>query len=221
MLWLMSLAMLLATPARGAAKPHVIAFGKWMTAKLAEPAESGAAELKIRGLIVDGHLKEFTIGLPHDVTEQVFVVRRMVRLNDVLPGDAQASPRWIWQPAGWLLVDRRSGRISPANLPNFEPFTSEAVWFRDYAAYCGTSGDGQKLYAMVVQLGHRKPILAKVLSEGKVGSARQAQCAAPAWQRQPVRVTFPLGDNDRFTFSVREFAVTIPGDEGADDGDGN
>ena len=38
-------------------------------------------EIKVRALFVDTRLKEYTIGLPHDVTDRLFVVRRAYRLN--------------------------------------------------------------------------------------------------------------------------------------------
>jgi len=65
-------------------------------------------------------------------------------------------------------VDRITGRASPINLPEFDPFYSKAAWYRDYIAYCRLSDDGKNLYAMVAQLGRRKPILKK-------GSGRRAR----------------------------------------------
>ncbi len=44
-------------------------------------------ELKIRALLVDGVLKEWTTGDAHDVTDRSFVVRRVIKVNDALPGD--------------------------------------------------------------------------------------------------------------------------------------
>src|SRR5580700_6594642 len=50
-------------------------------------AQSGEDALKIRALLVDGVLKEWTTGDSHDVTDRSFVVRRVIRLNDALPTD--------------------------------------------------------------------------------------------------------------------------------------
>ena len=50
-------------------------------------AVAGESELKIRALLVDGVLREWTTGESHDVTDRSFVVRRGLRLNDTLPGD--------------------------------------------------------------------------------------------------------------------------------------
>ena len=61
-------------------------------------------DLKIRALVVDGQVKEWTTGDAHDVTDRSFVVRRVLRLNDSLPGEKQGH--WVWQRGPWLLVDR-------------------------------------------------------------------------------------------------------------------
>ena len=54
--------------------------------KAGDPAGAAASEdaLKIRALVVDGVLKEWTTGDAHDVTDRSFVVRRVIRLNDAL-----------------------------------------------------------------------------------------------------------------------------------------
>jgi hypothetical protein len=76
--------------------------------------------------------------LPHEVTERLFVVRRIFRVNDSLLEDSGA-PRWQWQRGGWMLGDRSNGRISPVVLPEFDHYYSIASWYQDYAAYCGIS----------------------------------------------------------------------------------
>lgn len=186
-------------------KPHVIAFGKWMSVKTldADGAENEDA-IKIRALIVDGRVKEFSTGAAHDVTDHLFVVRRVFRVNDSLPQDA--APRWQWQVGGWLMVDRVSGRVSVANLPEFDAAYSEASWYRDYAAYCGVSDDGKKSYAMVAQLARRKPVLKKALAE-KISDG-DAVCPEPVWQRSPARVSFEMG-TDKQTFAIRGHVVDV------------
>jgi len=77
------------------------------------------------------------------------VVRRAFRVNDALPGDTATASGWVWQRGGWLLVDRSTGQISAIALPEFDPYHSVASWFRDYAAYCGVSDDGKKVFAIV------------------------------------------------------------------------
>jgi hypothetical protein len=112
---------------------------------------------------VDGKLKEFTIGSPHEIAERLFVVRRAFRVKDTLPDEA--TPRWLWQRGGWVLVDRVTGRITPLNLPEFDAYRSIASWYRDYVAYCGVSDDNQKLYALVMELRRGKPVLKKELRD--------------------------------------------------------
>jgi hypothetical protein len=130
-------------------KPHVISFGKWTAAKWYVGPQAKALDVKIRALYVDTRLKEYTTGMPHEVTDRLFVVRRMFRLNDTLPSEGAATTKWTWERGGWLLVDRVTGRVSQLTLPEFDSFYSTPSWYRDYVAYCGVSDDGKKLFAMV------------------------------------------------------------------------
>lgn len=173
-----------------AARSHQIAFGPWLNVKLfVGPEADRVQSIKIRSLNVDGRSREFTIGLPHEVTDKMFVVRRVFRMNDALTN----HPEWKWQRDGWVIVDRTSGRISKLNLPDFDPFYSTVSWFRDYAAYCGVS-DAQRVYAVVTQLGQRKPVLRTYIGPAKNNDQPDSECAAPTWQKEPVRVTFePTG----------------------------
>ena len=170
------------------------------------PRQTGKARptaVKIRPLYVDGRTKEFTIGVAHDVTERIFVVQRIYRMNDSLP--QQPGPtQWKWQRGGWLLVDRASGKVQQLALAEFDPDSSAVNWFRDYAAYCGISDDGQKFFAVIVQIARRKPLLKK--SIGDATDSRSA-CAPPVWYRDPVRVTFAPTPEQKLTFSVKSRAV--------------
>jgi hypothetical protein len=143
---------------------------------------------------VDGALKEWTTGDAHDVTDRSFVVRRVIRLNDALPGDRQGQ--WVWQRGPWLLVDRVTGRVTALKLPDYDPGVSQVVWFRDYGAYCGITASGKSLYALVAQVAARKPVLAKKLSAFDAENHPNPVCAQPDWQREPLRVIFhPAGRN--------------------------
>ena len=206
----LSLVLLLATQAPAAPKPHVIAFGKPISVKCyTEPDETKTVDLKVRPLYVDTRLKEYTTGSPHEITDRLFVVRRAFRLNDNLPQESTSPPRWRWQTSGWLLVDRVTARVSPLSLPNFDPLYSNATWYRDYIAYCSISDDGKKRYAIVAQLGRRKPVVKKLL-EGPPGTTvLDSGCAPPAWQRQPTRVTFEPQEGQKLTFSLRGHSVDI------------
>jgi len=85
---LLSLILLLHLPAMAATKTHTVAFGKWTTIKwMIGSNEDQPIDLRIRALLIDGHAKEYTVGTPHDITERIFVVRRVFRLNDALPED--------------------------------------------------------------------------------------------------------------------------------------
>src|SRR5579864_3696224 len=114
---LLLLGMFFTRMAHSAAKTHVIAFGKWMTVSWdgGSGADGKAPTIRIRALIVDGRVKEYVLGASHEVTERLFVVHRVFRVNDGLPEDS--APRWVWQRGGWLLVDRATGRVSAVNLP--------------------------------------------------------------------------------------------------------
>lgn len=193
-----------------AAKVHIIAFGKWTSVQtLDADGEDNAKPIKIRALLVDGRVKEYSTGAAHEVTDRLFVVRRTFRVNDGLPEDA--APRWQWQLGGWLLVDRVTARVSVANLPEFDAAYSTASWYRDYAAYCGISDDGKKSYAIVAQLARRKPILKKALSEK--ASDDGALCPAPVWQRGPARVSFEPVSGEKQTFAIRGHVVDVVSDE--------
>ena len=109
------------------------------------PSEDKTVDITVRALYVDTKLKDFTTGDAHDVTDREFVIRRAYRINDALPEDLHKTPKWLWQRGGWLLVDRVSGKISLVKLPDFDPFYSEVSWYRDYAAYCGITSNGERL----------------------------------------------------------------------------
>jgi hypothetical protein len=201
--------------AGAAAKVHVVSFGKWTLVQWLPGAGSEKDKplaLKVRGLIVDGQIKEYVLGPAHEVTERLFVVRRAFRVNDSLP--EESTPRWQWQRGGWLLVDRVTGRVSVLTLPEFDVFSSAVSWYRDYAAYCGVSDDGKKIDAIVAQLSRRKPVLKKALSEGGVpeDSAPDSVCVVPAWQRGPVRVSFEATGAAKQTFAIRGHVVDMVND---------
>jgi hypothetical protein len=195
-------------------KPHVIAFGKWTSAKWPNATGQKLLDLKVRPLFVDTRLKEYTTGSPHELTDRLFVVRRAFRVNDALPSEnAGANPtHWQWQRGGWLLVDRVTGRVSQLNLPEFDPFYSTASWYRDYIAYCGVSEDGRKLFAVVAQVGRRKPILKKDAGEPAGDDDPDSECPPPVWERTPIRVTFQPDEDQKLVFSIRSRVVDVVND---------
>lgn len=210
--------LLLTTGAAAAPKVHVITFGKWTSVPwFAGDDETKPVMLKMRPLVVDGRVREFFAGSPHEVTDRLFVVRRVFRVNDSLPEEPGPS-RWQWHRGGWLLVDRVTGRISSVNLSEFDAFYSAGIWYRDYVAYCGVSDDGKKIYAIVAQLTRRKPVLKKILSEAGLpdDAAPDSACAAPRWQRAPVRVTFEAPGSNQ-TFSIRGHVADLVNDADEDE----
>jgi hypothetical protein len=208
------LAILWAGRAEGnaASKSHVISFGKWTSAKWPNATGQKLLDIKVRALFVDARLKEYTTGGPHEVTDRLFVVRRVFRVNDALPSANTNLPSWQWQRGGWLVVDRLTGRVSQLNLPEFDPFYSTASWYRDYIAYCGVSDDGKKLYAVVAQVGRRKPILKKDAGEPAGTDDPDSECPPPLWERTPMRVTFQPDDDQKLVFSIRSRVVDVVND---------
>ena len=214
--------------ALAATKPHIITFGKWITVQCFPQSSTGDTNdkpltLKVRPLLVDTHIKEFTLGLAHDVTDRLFVIRRAFRVNDSLPQEPTSPPHWQWQRGGWLLVDRTTAHISPINLPEFDVVYSAASWYRDYAAYCGISDDGKKIFAVVAQITRRKPVLKKLLDGASIAAVEtndalsDSACPVPAWQRAPARVTFEPAGALKQTFAVRGPVVDLASDSEEDE----
>jgi hypothetical protein len=213
-----------ATPPK---KPRVVVLGavkQVSYSKSGDPAGAGPEEttLKTRALLVDGRISEWTTGEAHDVTDRSFVVRRALRINDSLPGDtadgAKKLPEhWVWQRGPWLLVDRMTGRVTALKLPDYDPGASQIAWFRDYAAYCGVTATGKSLFAVVAQVGVRKPVLAKKLAAYDAVNHTWPVCATPEWQREPLKITFHPAGRDPATFDVvGGSAVLVEGDDDAE-----
>ena len=188
-----------------------------MVVKSPDASGKQMLEIRVRPLFVDSHLREHTTGSPHDITDRLLVVRRVLRMNDALPGETVAE--WQWHRGGWLLVDRLTGRISQLSLPDFDPFYSAASWYRDYAAYCGLSEDGKRLYAVVAQIGRRKPILKQALGDFSESNLPDSACPAPSWERAPARASFRPEHGQPLSFSVRGRVVEVVTDAEGEDED--
>jgi hypothetical protein len=211
-------ALLACMPAGAATKIHTVTLGKAIPVKLpVGPAEDKALDITVRPLIVDGQVKDYTTGDSHDVTDRQFVVRRAYRINDALPDEAHKAPKWLWQRGGWLLVDRKSGKAILLKLPDFDPLFSEVSWYRDYGAYCGITSSGDKVSAIVAEIGGKKSLFHKDLGKNPMGDTPENNCAMPVWARQPARVTFAPAGGEKFTISVSgRFADEMP-DNDSDD----
>lgn len=246
--WLVSAGLLIfnSTTAYAAArKGHTVVLGaarRVAYTKAGDPSGAAATdtELRIRALIVDGALKEWTTGDPHDVTDRSFVVRRVMRINDALPESAPAAvpaelktpeakvtphvvekaadgkPHWVWQRGPWLLVDRVTGHVTALKLPDYDQGVSQPVWFRDYAAYCGVTASGKSLYAVVAQIAVRKAVLSKKLSEWERGSPVTPACTAAEWQRDPLRVSFHPTGHDAVSFALAPGSAVLVEDASDD-----
>ncbi|MDR3726167.1 MAG: hypothetical protein P4K86_03900 [Terracidiphilus sp.] len=206
-------------------KVHIVVLGagkRVAYSKKGDPAgaASGEEALKIRPLIVDGVVKEWTSGDAHDVTDRSFVVRRVLRINDALPGDKQGPGdklgHWVWQRGPWLLVDRVNGHATALKLPDYDPGVSHVSWFRDYGAYCGLTASGKSLYAVVAQVAGRKPVLAKKLDAFDVQNHADPVCAVPDWQREPLQVTFHPTGKDAVSYNIVLGSAVLVEDSGDD-----
>jgi len=198
------LAIALAIPAWSAPKPHVVFLGKPQQVKVfARQDESRSIPISVRPLYVDTKLKDYTTGDAHEITDRQFVVQRAYHLNDSLPGDSSKQTKWIWQLGDWLLVDRVTGHVAQLRLPDFDTADSRVSWYRDYAAYCGTSDDGARWNAVVAQAGVRKALFRKELAKPSADSdLPAADCSLAKWERNPARVTFFPANGQRFTVNV-------------------
>ncbi|MGB8260931.1 MAG: hypothetical protein WCE75_11295 [Terracidiphilus sp.] len=206
-------------------KAHVVVLGAARRVHYSKAGDPAGArvdekELQIRALIVDGALKEWTTGEAHDVTDRSFVVRRALKLNDALPGDATAdakAPRqehWVWQRGPWLLVDRVTGRTVALKLPDYDPGVSQVAWFRDYGAYCGVTASGKSLYAVVAQVAARKAVLARKITGFDAESNPGSVCGVAEWQREPLRVTFHPAGRDAVSYEIVPGSAVLVEDAG-------
>lgn len=213
--------------AAGRVKPHTIGIGAGKRVSYgitSDPANAAPDEktLHVRPLIVDDKVKEWTTGEVHDITDRSFVVRRALRLNDALPGDK--GEHWVWQRGPWIMVDRVNGHVTPMKLPDYDPTVSQVVWFRDYAAYCGLNSGGHQLYAIVAQVGARRPILAKKIGQWTpVASTPDTPvapaCAKATWKRDPLRVVFtPAGAAEPMNFNLVGLSAVLVEDGDSDEG---
>jgi hypothetical protein len=202
-----------------ATKSHIVFVGSGKNVPYSATGDPAGAlpeekQLRVRPLLVDDKVREWTTGETHAITDRSFVVRRALRLNDSLPGDK--TERWIWQRGPWLMIDRVKGSVTALHLPDYDPAVSNVNWFRDYAAYCGLSASGKQLYAVVAQIAARKPVLAKKLSAWSPGESQLPACATAVWQREPLQVTFQPSGATAVSYSLVGLSAVL-----VEDGDGN
>ena len=213
--------MILASAIQGHAAPRkqTVILGaarKVPYSKAGDPAGAlpGEDALRIRALIVDSVVKDWTTGAAHDVTDRSFMVRRAIRLNDALPDDK--AGKWVWQRGPWVMVDRTTGRITALRLPDYDPGVSQVKWFRDYGAYCGLTSIGKSLYAAVAQVSVRRPVLAKKISAFNAAQMAAPVCDAPEWQHDPLRITFHPAGKDAVSYDFVPGSAVLIEDSGDD-----
>ena len=207
---------------RALPKVHTVTLGPSKHVPYTPPEASAAnkseeeSTLRVRALMVDGVQKEWTVGDVHDVTDRTFVIRRALRIDDSLPAEA---PKWTWQPGPWLMVDRVTGHITALHLPAFDPEVSEAVWFRDYAAYCGiaTTVRNGGLVAVVAELGSHKAVVQKVIGTWPQANAAHPVCVVSKWQRTPMRATIQATGGEAMTFDVVGLSSLVEDGEATED----
>ncbi len=207
-----------------APKTHTVALGAVRRVSYTQPDATPEAQInetstiKVRPLIIDGRQKDWTTGNSHDITDRTFAIRRALRINDALPADT--TPRWIWQPGPWITVDRVTGHITALHLPDFDPLVSEAIWFRDYAAYCGTAttAKGANLYVIVAQLGARRPVVQKLIGRWPQPDHPTPVCQPAKWERLPLQVAVQPTGGESVTYNVVGTSSIV---EEGDNDDGN
>lgn len=203
------------------AKPHSVALGAVRTVPYSVEGDPAGARpdetnLRVRPLVVDGKVKDWTTGEIHEITERSFVVRRAVRLNDALPTDH--AEHWVWQRGPWILIDRTGGKITALHLPDYDPSVSDVTWFRDLSAYCGLSASGKQLYAVVAQIAARKPVLSKKLSEWNPADHPTPACGTAVWQRSPLQISFSPTGAAPVSFDLVGSSAVLVEDGDADSG---
>ena len=212
-----------APPAKMATPPkmHAVALGPVRKVPYTPPDVDAADKtedtttLKVRPMSVDGFQREWTMGEIHEITDRSFAVRRVMRVNDSLSVDRE--PHWAWEPGPWLLVDRVTGRIAALHLADFDAAVSNVVWYRDYAAYCGigTTAKGG-LFAVVAQLGARRPVVQKQIAPWPQPNHFIPVCQPAEWQRTPIRVTLKPTGGEPTTYDVVGTSSLIEDGDGTD-----
>ena len=77
--------------------------------------------------------------------------------------------------------------------------------------------NGEKIDAIVMQIGIKKPLYRKDLGKANGGDRPDADCPAPQWERQPVRVSFLPKAADKVTVAIRVHFVDEVADDDADE----
>lgn len=187
---------------------HTVFLAPWHTVPYSPDPDAASptqSHLRVRALVIDGRIVDWTSGPIHPVTETTYTVRQALRVNDSLP--TAKHDHWIWQLGAWLSVDRVKAHVATLHLPGFDSRVSHVVWFRDLAAYCGIRGIKKlQLTALVARLAVRKAILSTRLSPWNPAQnptlLTTPACAPATWQLDPLRVSFQPTVGNPLTYSL-------------------
>jgi hypothetical protein len=97
-------------------------------------------DLRWWGIVVDGRLREYTLGPPQEITDRLFVVRRAFRVNDSLAQDSASPAPGSGGPC--YLTSRKL-------LYRNSPLLFRRQLAPGLLAYCGVSDEGTKPHAVV------------------------------------------------------------------------
>jgi hypothetical protein len=196
---------------------HSVFLGPWHTVPFSPNPDAATpthSQLKVRALVIDGRIADWTTGPIHLVTQSSYTVRQVLRVNDALP--TAKTEHWIWQLGPWLSVDRTKGHAALLHLPGYDPRVSHVVWFRDLAAYCGIRGGSKpQLTALLARISVRKALVST-----RIGSWNPSKnpalldapaCAPSTWQLNPLRITFQPTVGKPLTYSLaNDTPILIP-----------
>lgn len=187
---------------------HTVFLGPWHTVPWSpdpDAAHPAHSQLRVRALVVDGRIADWTTSTIHQITESSYTVRQALRVNDSLPN--AKHEHWVWQRGPWLSVDRLTGHVAILHLPGFDPRVSQVIWFRDLAAYCGIRGTAKpQLTALVARIAVRKALVSTRLSPWNPAQnptlLTTPACATATWQLDPLRVSFQPTLGKPLTYSL-------------------
>jgi hypothetical protein len=187
---------------------HTLYLGPWHTVPYSPDPDAATpthSHLRVRALVVNGRIADWTAGPVHLVTETTYTIRQALRIDNSLPG--ARHQHWIWQLGVWLYVNRTKRHVSVLHLPGFDPRVSQVVWFRDLAAYCGIrGGEKPQLTALLARISVRKALLAAKITPWNPAQHRALlttpACAPPTWQLNPLRVSFQPSTGQPITYRL-------------------
>ena len=175
---------------------HTVFLGPWHSVPYSPNPDASTpsqSRLRVRALVVDGRIADWTTGPVHLITPTSYTVRQAVRINNSLPSDPHQH--WIWQLGSWLAIHRLTGHVAVLHLPGYDPRVSNVAWFRDLAAYCGLRGVVKpRLTLLVARIGTRVALVSNKITPWNPARnpalLSTPACAPVTWKLNPLRVRF-------------------------------